>query len=70
MPELGSPRWGELQRAYGNAADTPALLRQLDVLPPAAGNGEPWFTLWSSLAHQGSVHPAFFAAVPQAKNPE
>jgi hypothetical protein len=27
-------------------------------------NAEPWFSLWSALAHQGDVYPASFAAVP------
>ncbi len=64
MLSLDNPRWGELQHAYGAASDTPALLRQLQSLPDAAGESEPWFTLWSSLAHQGHVYSASFAAVP------
>jgi hypothetical protein len=62
MLSLDSPRWNELSRAYGNAADTPALLRALETLPSV--EGEPWETLWSSLAHQGDVYSATFAAVP------
>jgi hypothetical protein len=46
------------------ASDIPALLRQLDELPGAAGDAEPWRSLWSALAHQGDVYPASFAAVP------
>jgi len=42
----------------------PALLRQLATLPPADADAEPWFSLWSALAHQGDVYPASFAAVP------
>jgi len=34
------------------------------MLPASNGNDEPWFTLWSSLAHQGDVYSASFAAVP------
>ncbi|RNF84946.1 hypothetical protein [Montanilutibacter psychrotolerans] len=64
MLSLDSSRWGELQHAYGPALDTPSLLRQLQSLPEAAGESEPWFTLWSSLAHQGDVYSASFAAVP------
>lgn len=64
MLSLDSPHWEELQHAYGSASDTPSLLRQLQSLPEAAGESEPWFTLWSSLAHQGDVYPATFAAVP------
>jgi hypothetical protein len=61
---LDSPRWQELEHAYGTAADIPALLRQLASLPPSSPDDEPWFSLWSALAHQGDVYPASFAAVP------
>jgi hypothetical protein len=61
---LDSPRWPELNHAYGKASDIPALLRQLDSLPPSGPDDEPWFSLWSALAHQGDVYPASFAAVP------
>lgn len=64
MLSLDSPRWAQLQHAYGEATDIPALLRQLDSLPDATGESEPWFTLWSALAHQGDVYSASFAAVP------
>jgi hypothetical protein len=64
MLSLESPRWKELKHAYGVASDTPTLLRQLGTLPDASGQSEPWFTLWSSLAHQGDVFSASFAAVP------
>jgi hypothetical protein len=64
MLSLDSPRWNELQHAYGIASDTPELLRQLQSLPDALGESEPWFTLWSSLAHQRDVYSASFAAVP------
>jgi hypothetical protein len=61
---LESPRWNELRHAYGAATDTPELLARLDALPQSQGEDEPWFTLWSSLAHQGDVYSASFAAVP------
>ena len=64
MLSLRSPRWQELQHAYGTAEDIPALLEQLDSLPKDEGESEPWFPLWSALAHQGDVYPASFAAVP------
>lgn len=64
MLELDSPRWSELRDAYGSAAKIPALLRQLSALPDDNGSSEPWFSLWSALAHQGDVYPASFAAVP------
>jgi hypothetical protein len=64
MLDLESPRWAELQHAYGAAADIPALLRRLQALPSSEANEEPWFSIWDSLAHQGDVYSASFAAVP------
>lgn len=64
MLELSSPRWGEMRAAYGDAARIPGLLRQLSDLPSDNGSSEPWFSLWSALAHQGNVYSASFAAVP------
>lgn len=64
MLSLDDPRWSELQHAYGGAADIPALLKQLADLPSSENNKEPWFSLWSALAHQGDVYSASFAAVP------
>ena len=53
-----------MEHAYGQASDIPPLLRQLQNLPGSEGQSEPWFTLWSALAHQGDVFSASFAAVP------
>jgi hypothetical protein len=39
-------------------------LRQLEGLPTSANDNEPWFSIWSALAHQGDVYSASFAAVP------
>lgn len=64
MLSLDDPRWSELPHAYGCAADIPALLRQLADIPSSENDKEPWFSLWSTLAHQGDVHAASFAAVP------
>jgi hypothetical protein len=64
MLSLGSPRWADLQHAYGSAADIPDLLRKLSSLPDDSGKSQPWYQLWSSLAHQGDVYSASFAAVP------
>jgi hypothetical protein len=64
MLSLESPRWSELKHAYGSAGDIPALLAQLQHLPSSGNDSEPWFTLWSALAHQGDVYSASFAAVP------
>ena len=64
MLSLDSKKWSELKHAYGPATDIPGLLKQLQSLPTSEGDKEPWFSLWSSLAHQGDVYPASFAAVP------
>jgi hypothetical protein len=61
---LESNYWSELRHAYGAATDIPALLSQLTTLPASQGETEPWFSLWSALAHQGDVFDASFAAVP------
>jgi hypothetical protein len=62
--DLDSDRWAELTHAYGDAFDIPKLLRELESLPSSRGEREPWFSLWSALAHQGDVYSASFAAVP------
>jgi hypothetical protein len=64
MLSLDSPRWAQFDHAYGTAADIPPLLRDLQSLPTSGGDKEPWFSLWSALAHQGDVFSASFAAVP------
>lgn len=66
MIELGDPRWEKLSHAYGSAADIPELLRQLASAtgPKIRYDSEPWFTLWSSLCHQGDVYDASYAALP------
>jgi hypothetical protein len=64
MLSLESPDWVQLTHAYGSAGDIPDLLRQLETLPDSEGNKEPWFSIWSALAHQGDVYSASFAAVP------
>ena len=64
MLSLDSIRWSELEHAYGEASDIPDLLRQLSSLPASKGEDEPWYSLWSALAHQGDVYSASFAAVP------
>lgn len=61
---LDSPRWGELEHAYGRASDVPALLRLLVTLPASTDDQEPWTSIWSALAHQNDVYSASFAAVP------
>jgi hypothetical protein len=65
MLTLDSARWKELRHAYGPAVDIPALLRAAAEKPLSHSyKDEPWFSLWSALAHQGSVYTASYAAVP------
>jgi hypothetical protein len=64
MLALDSPQWSELRHAYGAATGIPELLKKLIALPDDADDAEPWFSLWSALAHQGEVYSASFAAVP------
>lgn len=64
MLPLDSPLWNQLTHAYGSAADVPPWLEQLKQLPSSAGNAEPWFSIWSALAHQGDVFVSSYAAVP------
>jgi hypothetical protein len=66
MLALDDPEWSHLSHAYGSAADIPNLLVQLtsSTAPKAGYKSEPWFSLWSSLCHQGDVYSASYAAVP------
>ena len=63
MLALDSPRWAELRTAYGDTVDVPAMLRDLESVPNSRDfRDEPWFSMWSALAHQGNVYAASFAA--------
>lgn len=55
-----------MQHAYGDAADVPEMLRALasSTKPKSGSQAEPWFSLWSSLCHQGEVYTASYVAVP------
>lgn len=65
MVQLEDPKWKELVHAYGSAADIPALLGALEAFPASENyKDEPWYSLWSTLCHQGDVYSASFAAVP------
>jgi len=64
MLALSDPRWNTLNDAYGRASAIPGLLAQLAQQPADDGAAEPWYSLWSALAHQGDVYSASFAAVP------
>ena len=60
MLDLKSPKWGELSHAYGAATDTPELLKRIYAGP----TDEDWSDLYGTVAHQGSISTAAYAAVP------
>ena len=66
MLSLDDPTWAQLSHAYGPASDVPELLRKLaqSTRQHESHQEEPWFSLWSSLCHQGDVYEASYAAVP------
>lgn len=65
MLALDDAGWADLTHAYGSADDIPALLlRAAEAPEQGAADSEPFFTLWSSLCHQGDVYTASYAAVP------
>lgn len=55
-----------MQHAYGDAANIPNLLRTLasSTGPKLSYRDDPWFSLWSSLCHQGDVYSASYVALP------
>jgi len=58
--------WNELDHAYGKASDIPQLLNDLEEYPFFEKyDDEPFYTLWSSLCHQGDVYSASYTAVPR-----
>ena len=58
--------WSTLDHAYGAASDIPALLALARRAPAPQGyREEPWFSLWSSLCHQGDVFTGSYAALPE-----
>ncbi len=62
---MNSINWKELEHAYGDASNIPDLLDELSKYPICENcDDEPWFSLWSSLCHQGDIYTASFAAVP------
>lgn len=69
MLDLYDEQWADLRHAYGSAANIPALLRSLSTFPGAENHrSEPYYTLWSSLCHQGDVYSASYAALPHLVN--
>lgn len=66
MLELDNSKWSQLTDAYGSASKIPTLLKQIshNPEPKTSRRDEPWFSLWSSLCHQGDVYTASYASVP------
>jgi hypothetical protein len=64
MLDLDSPRWSELEHAYGKAKNIPSFLAKLSDATETKIKKDAWFYLWSALAHQGEVYSASFASVP------
>ena len=64
MLPLDSSQWPNLTHAYGVASDIPGLLKALTPMSRSVRDEEPWFSIWSALAHQGDVYAASYAAVP------
>ena len=66
MIPLDDPKWKEIPDCYDHGEKIPDLLRQLqsDPSPKKDYTDEPWFSLWSSLCHQGDINLASYVAVP------
>lgn len=60
MLALDSTAWSELSHAYGPAVDTPDLLRRIYSNP----SHDDWSDLYGTVAHQGSISNAAYAAAP------
>ena len=66
MLNTDSPRWAELEHAFGNASEVPRQLHQL-FEKQNYGN-DPHEVLFGCLCHQGSIYTATYAAVPHVVN--
>lgn len=64
MLALDSPRWAELDQAYGSAEDLPALIEALGDVDHAADRAAVWFALWRMLSRPDAVFTSTYAAVP------
>lgn len=61
---LESPRWLELDQAYGAAEDLPALLGAIASPTPAEDRAALWFAVWRMLSRPDAVFTSTYAAVP------
>jgi hypothetical protein len=65
MLALESPRWSDLEHAYGSAVDVPELIRAIASEPrPRCANPSPWETVYTALVHQYTTYSATYAAFP------
>ena len=62
--DLTSPRWHELEHAYGSAEDIGALLAALYANEDDDARTELWYGAWATLCPGGRVYSAAYAAVP------
>ena len=66
--DLTSPRWRELQQAFGSADDIGRLLAALYETDDEASRTELWYGAWATLCPGDRVFSASFAAVPHLLN--
>lgn len=64
MLELNSPRWRELDHAFGSAEDIPRLLDALATIDGDRERAELWFGVWATLCPEERVVTASYGAVP------
>lgn len=64
MLPLDSPRWLELDQAYGAAEDVPALIGTIAGSSAAEDRAALWFAVWRMLSRPDAVFTATYAAIP------
>ena len=65
MLKLDDKKWRDLNHAYGSAKNIPDLILSLENFPDSKNyTDEPYFSLWSSLCHQGDIYTASYATFP------
>ena len=65
MLNLDDKKWHDLNHAYGSAKNIPDLISSLENFPESKNyKDEPYFSLWSSLCHQGDIYTASYASFP------
>lgn len=62
--DLASPRWRELQQAFGSAEDIPRLLAALQDTDDDRVGAELWYGLWATLCPDDQVFSGAYAAAP------